>query len=262
MSHVTEQQLRGIGDRSMPRATATYQPVSHGDALDYVRAAVERAGLTVRRDERDQPIQSFELARDGQRAWGTMDFAEAEIESGVGFMIGWRNSYDKSMSLSIAGGERVFVCSNGMIVAELILFRKHTTNILHDLPLLIDRAIDSFGVMRDRQAKLNERFRDVSLTDSQANDLSVHMALPRFGVEAITTGEISHVIDEWHEPSFDHGDKTVWRYKNALTEISKRIASRNGLTAADRNVRAARFLEKTFGADLQGASVTGVVNLN
>src|SRR5471030_1875654 len=55
---------------------------------------------------------------------------------------GLRNSADKSFALSILSGARVFVCANGVLNAEHIISRKHTSGL--DMVESIDKALDAF----------------------------------------------------------------------------------------------------------------------
>jgi predicted SpoU family rRNA methylase len=51
------------------------------------------------------------------------------VEEDMGLSIGIRNSYDKSMSIGVALGARVFVCDNLAISGEIRIVRKHTAGV-------------------------------------------------------------------------------------------------------------------------------------
>ena len=50
----------------------------------------------------------------------------------IGFELGIRNAIDKSMSVGVVAGDRVFVCDNLAFIGSLIAFRKHTSGLDHE----------------------------------------------------------------------------------------------------------------------------------
>ena len=48
-----------------------------------------------------------------------------------------------------------------------------------------------------------------------------HLIMNMLRAGAVNTSRIEKVIKEWDEPSFDHGDRTVWRAFNAATQALK-----------------------------------------
>ena len=57
------------------------------------------------------------------------------MDNGHRWAIGFRNSYDRSMSIGIAAGTRVFICDNLALSGEYISMRKHTSGL--DYPELV-----------------------------------------------------------------------------------------------------------------------------
>ena len=119
----------------VPEATATYQPVSHIFMLDLVLEGFQQ-NLPVALRQVD-----YGLARDGQRLFGVARFDAAEKDSDWGFAVGFRNSYDKSMSAGVSMGASVFVCDNLCFSGSSItVMRKHTANVMPDLNRMVGEA--------------------------------------------------------------------------------------------------------------------------
>ena len=98
-----------------------------------------------------------------------------------------------------------------------MLGRKHTTHIERDMPALI---ADTLNVIPDMAKTQDDRFnayRETPLSVRNADHLIMNML--RSG--AVNTSRVEKVIQEWDEPTFDHGDRTVWRAFNAATQALK-----------------------------------------
>ena len=91
-----EVKLNDLEGIEMPEPTKTYVPVSHYDLAMNVGSIGERVI--------DQELHSkrFGLARNGQHMFATYTYKNNEDE--VGMSIGFRNSYDKSMSIGVCVG--------------------------------------------------------------------------------------------------------------------------------------------------------------
>ena len=125
-NEVKLEQLEAI---EMPEPTRTYVPVSHYDLAMNVGAIGERV------IDKELHSKKFGIARKGQHMFATYTYKNEEDE--IGMSIGFRNSYDKSMSIGVCVGAKVFVCENLMMTGEVTFMRKHTGNILDELNSLI-----------------------------------------------------------------------------------------------------------------------------
>ena len=255
--YVNENQLRAF---RAPSGTDTWRPISHGVALDHIRDGMQRFGLEVATGPDGTPVQTFTAINKGARAFGTMDIKGRNIDDEVGFMLGFVNSFDKSKALRIGFGSRVFICSNGMFIADEVVGRKHTTFILRDLPELIDETLGRFDFYREWQKDLFARLRNIELDNVNAHDLILRGARDK---DVITAGEIVQVADEWYEPQHDEfKPRTAWSLLNAFTEVHKEKAGRNGSTVAERQVRLANFFQDEFATDIKVAAEAQLAEMN
>ena len=227
--------------------TDSFKPLSHGHVLDSVEKALNLAGLEIARDDDGNARKSFTIIDDGAKMYGTLPLT-ARIDDATQLMIGFRNSWNKTLSLTIGFGSRVFVCSNGAFFAERVIGRKHTPNILNDLPGLMAKALEQTTVYIEQQHNFFKRLREVTLTDKDVNDFVVRSALDH---DAITKGEIADVIAEYRKPRYiDFADRTAWSLHNAYTEVGKRVQGTNGVLHSGRMVRLSGLFADTFAGDM------------
>ena len=214
--------LRGI---PTPDPTGTWRPVPHSDVVDVL---TERAGARGLRTTLERfvvlpgylyPTPDTTVELPGARLFGAMDFApipNMPFPPGCTPSAGIRNSHDKSFALSILSGARVLVCANGVLSAEFVVSRKHTSRT--DLVESVDNALDAFlESVRGFQA-LHERLGSWRLTRTRASALAVDMA--RAG--AFSSSDILPVLDEYEHPSHEEfAERNAWSLYNAATARMK-----------------------------------------
>ena len=195
----------------MPPATKTYQPVGHDWLLDQLEDGIREMGFAF-------GVEHHGLSHDGMRYFGLITL-RGVIEENADYTIqmGVRNSLDKRFGAQIAFGAQVLVCANLCFGGQYMLGRKHTTHIERDMPALIAERLAGIPDMAMAQDNRFNAYRETSLSERNADHLIMNML--RAG--AVNTARIEKVINEWDEPSFDHGDRTVWRAFNAATQALK-----------------------------------------
>ena len=204
---VTRQVLEGV---VMPETTKTYQPISHSWLLDQLEDAVTNMGMRF-------GDQHHGLSHDGRRYFGLITLLNGEGNPDYNTQMGVRNSLDKRFGAQAAFGNQVMVCANLCFWGNYELGRKHTTNIMRDLPVLIEETLKGIPDMSKQQDNRFNAYREAPLSVRNADHLIMNML--REG--AVNTSRVEKVIAEWDEPTFDHGDKTVWRAFNAATQALK-----------------------------------------
>ena len=204
--------LDDLRDIPLPQETRTYKPVSHYDLAKNL-AEVSSGLLRGYQLEKAQ----YGLARDGNQMFGIHSYRNG-ISSSMGLSIGFRNSYDKSMSVGIAIGASVFVCDNLALTGDIAIMRKHTANVWNDLEELtittIYRSQHNFTkIVEDAEIM---RGRDLS------NDNAFRLLGLLYGNDVISPRQIPAVKREWLNPSHDEfEDRNVWSFYNACTEALK-----------------------------------------
>ena len=196
---------------AMPEATNSYQPVPHGGLVDLIEDKMSDAGFTF-------GAQTHALWRDNDaRYFGMMQLLHSGGNESFALMLGIRNSYDKSISAQILLGAHVFLCANMSYSAAQVVGRKHTTNIMRDLPTLVEVEVRKTTIYAEQQESRFAQYQDHRITDTRADRLMIRML--REG--AIQTSKFGSLVQQWYEPELDHGPKRAWRLFNGCTEALK-----------------------------------------
>ena len=196
----------------LPPETRTYKPVSH---YDLAKNLAEVSSGLLRGYELENA--QYGLARDGNQMFAVHTYRNG-MSSSMGLSIGFRNSYDKSMSVGIAIGASVFVCDNLALTGDIAIMRKHTQNVWNDLEELIIttvyrsqhnfiRIVEDAEIMRGKYLSNDDAYRLIGLL---------------YGNDIITPRQIPIVKKEWLNPTHeDFEERSIWSFYNACTEALK-----------------------------------------
>lgn len=203
--------LNELADVPLPIETDTYKPVSHYDLA--MNLADVAGGLL---NGHKLESSRFGLARDGNQMFGVHTFKNGSDE--MGLSIGFRNSYDKSMSVGIAIGATVFVCDNLALTGDVSLMRKHTVNVWEDLETMVVTTVyksqHNFKYILEDAETLSE----IAVSDDEA----YRMLGLLYGRGIITPRQIPVVKHEWLAPEYDvFKERNAWSFYNACTEALK-----------------------------------------
>ena len=203
--------LDQLANIPLPKETKSYKPVGHAE-LASMLANMATNLLPEFNLERSQ----FGLARDGAKMFGVHTFKNGD--SALGLSIGFRNSYDRSLSVGIAVGASVFVCDNLMLTGDLTVLRKHTSNVHADIDGLALSAI-----YKSRRAfEQIKADAEVMKQIPMSNDEAYRMLGLIYGRGIINPRQIPVVKNEWVTPSHDDfADRSLWSFYNASTEALK-----------------------------------------
>ena len=205
-----EVKLDELESIEMPEATRSYVPVSHYDLAMNIGSIGERV------IDKELHSKHFGVARKGQHMFATYTYKNDEDE--VGMSIGFRNSYDKSMSIGVCVGAKVFVCENLMMTGEVTFMRKHTGNILDELNSLIFKVLYKSDDKFTQLAKDKESMKEIPINNQRAWETMGVL----FGKGIINTPQISIMRKEWKNPSHqEFDDNSLWSLYNAGTESLK-----------------------------------------
>jgi hypothetical protein len=197
-----------------PAAVDRWCPIPHRALYDQVVGALGQMNMRV-------VAEQHALGRGGLRYFSLLQVANCqEVSADYAYVLGLRNSHDKCFPAGLVVGSGVFVCDNLAFSGEISIARKHTTNIMRDLPVLTGRAV---GQLSEKWMDMNTRFqayKTKELVDAQVHDIAIRA----LDVGAATPQQIPHIISEWRNPrhqEFVSCGKTAWRLFNAFTEIQK-----------------------------------------
>lgn len=196
-----------------PKATETWYPLPHHDLVAEVEAHLSGSGL-----EAEAAVHA--LSHGGARYFGLLQLRRpGEGDRDYAWVVGLRNSHDKSFPAGLVTGSQVLVCDNLAFGGEFRLARKHTKNAVRDLRHMTARAV---GLLGERFEALDRRiaaYRAEPMADWCAHDLVVRAC----DCKAITPTQIPYVLGEWRKPRHPEFEpRTAWSLFNAFTEVQKR----------------------------------------
>ena len=203
-----------VAEVPVPKATDSYKPVLHIDFVDMVEDTLGNHGYYFGE-------QAHVLNKSGNQYFGMAELYNDTAYQEYRLVGGWRNSYDKSLAAKFVVGSCVFVCSNLAFSGEIMIGRKHTANVLRDLPTLLNEAAKQVTPLRDLQDRRFERYKKAPLNDYIVNSAIVDIIRKNI----IPPSKVGLLIQECYEPRHEEhltdGHRTGWTVFNAATETLK-----------------------------------------
>ena len=195
-----------------PRGSRSWCPLPHTSLLNEVERQLKHTGFIIEGE-------THALTHDGARYFGVIQIRTSNRSNGdYGWVVGLRNSHDKSLPAGLVAGTQVFVCDNLAFNGEVNLSRKHTRYAVRDLPHLTARAV---GMLGEKFIEIDQRisnFKHLALSERSVHDLVVKAVDCR----AITTTQLPKVLKEWRQPSHEaFKPRNAWSLFNAFTEVYK-----------------------------------------
>jgi hypothetical protein len=207
-AHAVDREIIGSTPKN---PTVTWTPGPHMALIEEVEQVLRSNGLSV-------VNQAHSLTHDGLRYFGLMEIQNGVIHRDYAWVLGLRNSHDKSFPAGIVAGANVFVCDNLSFSGEIKIARKHTRFILRDLPFLTERAI---GRLMERWHHQDQRigaYKGEKLSDAEVHDLIIRST----DVRACTPRQIPAILKEWRNPRHEEFHaRTFWVLFNSFTEVLK-----------------------------------------
>ena len=211
----TEMDVRMV---PVPDTTRTYTPMPHGDLIDLLEVQVKH-----HLPQYQVADKQFGLAREGQQLFGLMSLEPVHEreehlslrEDRLDISIGFRNSYDKSMSIGVVGGAKVFICDNMMMHADAVqIMKRHTKNVLKEFDYMLYNSIPElqaqFVQMKDAKLALE----CIEVEHEQGYEFLGRM----FGNKLLTPVQLSSAVEDWRTPTFEtFKTRNAWSLYNAAT---------------------------------------------
>ena len=206
---VNAEQLQGI---ETPESSDSFTPIPHASLVNFTRDAIARAGLSVEMEEHS-------LARGGQRYFGGFALKGADIDgSDRQIVLGLRNSHDKSFAASVCVGNRMLVCENLCFSSDIKLARRHTTNIIADLPRVLSDAVARVVSHWNDMGKRIELYKQTEISRDRAADLLIDLV----DSKAFPARDIYSAVQEFRNPRHEEfKGGTLWTLYNSITENLK-----------------------------------------
>lgn len=197
----------------VPTPTKTYSPISHKNVIDLIAyKANKMTGLEVAN-------QQFVLGAKGNQMFGSVALRTGDDDRHA--LIGFANSYDKSLSLRIVSGASIMVCSNMCISgSDFASRRKHTTGIGSEIEGMIEDAIEAS----------TDNYRKVAaqLDDWKSREMNWEKGAETLGRAffdgILSPRQMSIAMGDWRDAKDgkprhqEFADPTVYSLYNCMTE--------------------------------------------
>ena len=206
--------LSDLSKVPLPKETKTYKPVSH---FDLVMNTTEMGDMFLKSQGYKLESQNYALGRKGNHMFFNLNYQNGSEDTGL--TIGGRNSYDKSTTIGIAVGMRVFICDNLAFSGDQVTYlRKHTGNVYDDLEVILMRTMKNADTEFKRMDLESQAMREVSLTNNDAyRNLGV-----LFGNNILTSRQLPVACNQWRKPEHDtFRERNMWSFYNSCTEALK-----------------------------------------
>lgn len=203
-----------------PDPSGRWYPVPHITLVTELEKALAPNNLKIINE-------TFKLDKQGQRMFGMLQVANGKDDTDFAFAVGLRNAHDKMIRAGLAVGMGVGVCSNLSFRGEIVIGRKHTTEILTDLPGLMSGAIARLVQKWDTQSKIVTAYKNTGVSVAEGHELLIQCAKK----EVFPRTQLMDVINEWETPGHpEFQDRNLWSLFNSVTEHLKPRESSNGST--------------------------------
>ena len=204
-----------LNDRRMeatPDGTDSHTPIPHFSLVDETHAALERAGLEVEQEE-------HALARGGLRYFGGFALKGNDIKADDRrLVLGLRNAHDKSFAASVCIGNQMMVCENLCFSSDVKLARRHTKNIVADLPRVLASAISRVVSHWSDMGKRIDAYKGIEVAKANAADMIIDLV----DAKAFPARDVYKAVKEFETPRHDEfKGGSLWTLYNGITEHLK-----------------------------------------
>jgi hypothetical protein len=195
-----------------PRPTDTWKPIPHIELIERVEEALELNYLQI-------GSMAHSLSHEGLRYFGLIEVRSQElVEEDYAYVLGIRNSHDKTFPAGLVAGASVFVCDNLSFSGQIRVTRKHTRFIRRDLVTLVQGSIGKLMNAWHQQDQRIERYKQHDLTDEQVHDLVIRSV----DVGVLPNRKVPDLLKGWREPRHEEFNaRNAWSLFNGYTEVLK-----------------------------------------
>lgn len=189
-----------------PLATKTFKPIAHSDLVEALHEELSARGLVVAREQ-------YAVQHEGHRLFGALDLVARYDTAPTTRALGLRTANDKSLSLQIAIGQRVFVCDNMAFSGDLIaLKRKHTSGL--DLGLELQQGLDRYERGVEVLEASIDHLQALVMTETEEKTWIYDV----FARKIVPITQFPHVVATYQKTMIPRYGHTMWALHNAVTQ--------------------------------------------
>tara|TARA_R110000824_G_scaffold197851_1_gene381574 strand:- start:2239 stop:2958 length:720 start_codon:yes stop_codon:yes gene_type:complete len=216
MNRYSTKEVSELSTIPLPPMTDSYMPVSHTDLVLSIEKHIPNYWQLQNRN--------FDMAREGKQMFGVMNYKASGIHNNIS--IGFRNSYDKSVSVGLCSGAQVIVCSNMMFLGDVVKMRKHTTNVWDDVDDIITQVITRADIQAEQAQDDLIMFEQVGINDVEAAKIIGDAFLNKDIVNGV---QLNKIKSSWKDGDYSphnaldnkFGERTLYALYGAATDALK-----------------------------------------
>lgn len=214
-----------------PPETNTYKPVRHEDIILNINKQVVKQlpdyefvnsqysiNKGICRDEEGEIIYDGPAGK----FFGIHNYikkSDIEESNPVRRSIGFRNSYDKSMSVGWCFGASVLVCDNMMFTGDITTLRKHTKNVLQDLVMKL--MWDLSETCENTWDTVDEDIKTMRRIDVTNNSGFGYLG-QMYGNGILNSSQFTEAVRQWKNPTYkEFDDRNKWSLYNCANHALK-----------------------------------------
>ncbi len=205
----TEEEIKNA---LVPQRTKSYTPITHSSIITTIEDMCE---------ENDLQIIDRSYQTNNNYSQVTGKFTLSLKDDIMGCMVGFQNSYDKTLSVKAVAGASIFCCSNGMMLGDSTMMRKHTGDSDFELVAFVTNSINNAVTDFEKTIVMRDNMKRITLTDHSLNALVGDLFLKD---EVLRTEQLTLIRQEFKNPTYDYGvDKhNLWNVYNLFTDSIER----------------------------------------
>jgi len=208
--------LEDLYKTKVPLPTTSYQPISNVYLINALTQQLFTQGLTVTNNYHT-------LYSGGQRVIGYLGIQDLNNpDPAFKMMLAYRNSYDKSMSVALAAGAMVMICSNGMVIGDITYMRRHTKNVFDDLSEMIYNTTHSLRNQLDKAAAIKEVLHAEQLGRTDTAHIIGDLFYKHELLRANQLTALTREIEKSENFAMPNGKGSAWNLYNNITEVLKK----------------------------------------
>ncbi len=194
----------------MPAKTESYSPVSHRNVIEAVYEEAEKRGFQIGSEQ-------YWSSKSGMQMTGKVNIVVPGNDE-LGMMIGFKNSYDKTIALGFAAGGNVLVCTNGMVTGDITLVRRHTGSIVEEIQSKIITSMEKLEEEFQTIVAQSQRMKSIEISKKDMAELAGRLFIEE---ELVNTTQLN-ILKKEIVASEAFPDETVWSMYNHVTEAFKK----------------------------------------
>ena len=235
-------ELNQLLSTPVPIRTNTYAPISHNEINDCIMSEIKNNGFELK----DVSVKS-NTGKNCIVMYSLLDKLSSHQDPEIGIRVGFKNSYDRTMSFGFAIGSEVFICGNGMVSGEYTIKKQHR---MKDVNVFAKELIcQYFGQIRaehDENLQFAKELKSKSVSIGDAQRIIGELFINNKIITQAQLRKMSNQMYVSHKFNTfsDRTTISAWDLYNHGTEALK--SSANG-TLFNRHIEYNEYFRRNFG---------------